>query len=272
MPVTAFNNDGLLAATTLQSVANSLNHLIIINIKISIRNSIGLLGLTICCASCRQYEKSLHVYQTLNAIVIDSAAAPNQFLQYNTQFDYPIYFIGPKQDTIRIGKRYWRGVTEWKNDFEVPQTENYSAKNLDVFVDTSIHTNSPVEYFSDNQQTARDSTLNFNAYLVLINNLADSAIYLGHTFSLFYISREAKDRKGNWVKIDKKLNEPGICGTGEPFIILKPHEVLVSKVKRYKGSMVTDFRLAFGYKNNVVYSNTFRDSIDERTIQQQHPE
>jgi hypothetical protein len=190
----------------------------------------------------------------------------NQFLSFNEQFDYPIYFMGLKKDTIKIGRRYWRGRTEWKNDFDIPQTENYSPKTLQIIVDTSVKTNSPVEYFSDNGQVVKDSTSNYHSFLLLINNISDSAIYLGHSFSLYFIYREAKDRNGHWAKIEKRLSEMSLCTTGEPFIILKPHELIISKVKRYNGARLTEFRLAFGYNNNVVYSNSFTDFIDERVF------
>ena len=84
---------------------------------------------------------------------------------------------------------------------------------------------------------------------------------------MYLINREAKNRDGKWVKIDKKLSELGICGTGQPNIILHPDETVIGKMKRYKGPFVTDFRLVFGYHDQIVYSNTFRDSIDERTLE-----
>lgn len=57
-----------------------------------------------------------------------------------------------------------------------------------------MKTNSPVEYFSENPATVKDSTLNYKSFLFFIRNIADSAVYLGRTFSVFFIHREAKNR------------------------------------------------------------------------------
>lgn len=224
--------------------------------------------LTICFSSCKEDKPQVTFFKTNNYIIADTTTQANRFLQFDiNQSDYPIYYIGERHDTIKIGKRYWRGRTHWVNDFKTPWSRHYSKKTLDIFVDNAAKTNSPVEYFSDNPKVRQDSTLNYSSFLLSIENISDSTIYLGRTFSVFFINREARDKSGNWVKVDKKLSELGICGTGEPIIILKPKELLISKVTRSKGSFETDFRLVFGYDNNIVYSNIFRDSIDERIFQ-----
>ena len=89
---------------------------------------------------------------------------------------------------------------------------------------------------------------------------------MGSTFSLYYMHIEVKNKKGDWVKIDKKLSELWICKTGEPFILLKPKEIILAKVRRYRGSFFTDFRLVFGKGDHIIYSNTFQDSIDEQIL------
>jgi hypothetical protein len=227
-----------------------------------------ILILTICFSSCKQDKPKVTLFKTQDFIIADTTIEANKVLQFdNNSSDYPIYYIGAKVDTIKIGKRYWRGRTQWTDNFKTPWSRKYSDKTLSIFVDTTIKTNSAVEYLSDNPKIARDSTINYSAFLFSLKNVSDSTVYLGRTFSVFFINREAKNKKGNWVRVDKKLCELGICGTGEPTIILKPNELVISKIKRYKGSFVTDFRLVFGYDNNIVYSNVFRDSIDERTLQ-----
>lgn len=227
-----------------------------------------IIVLTICFTSCVQDKSEVTLYKTKDYIIADTTVKANQFLQFdNYSSDYPIYYIGSNVDTIRIGKMYWRGRTQWTNNYKIPWSRKYSDKTLSIFVDTTIKTNSQVEYLSEDTQIAKDSTINYCSFLFSIKNISDSTVYLGRTFSVFFINREAKNKNGSWVKVDKKLSELGICGTGEPTIILKPNELVISKVKRYKGSFVTDFRLVFGYDSNIVYSNVFRDSIDERTLQ-----
>lgn len=227
-----------------------------------------ILFITICFSSCKQEKPKVTLFKTQNYVIADTVIQAKDFLQFDMYSnDYPIYYIGSKVDTIKIGKRYWRGRNHWPDDFKTPLSRKYSDKTLSIFVDTEVKTNSPVEYFSDNPKVALDSTINYNSFLFSISNISDSTIYLGRTFSVFYINREAKNKNGNWVKIDKKLSELDICMTGEPSIILKPNEFLISKVKRYKGPFITDFRLVFGYDNNIIYSNVFKDSIDQGTLQ-----
>lgn len=229
---------------------------------------IYFLILTICFNSCKHGKPKVLFFKTQDFIVIDTTIEANKILQPDDySSDYPIYYIGAKVDTIKIGKRYWKDRMQWTDNFIGPWSRKYSDKTLSIFVDTAIKTNSPVEYFSDNPKIAYDSTINYSSFLFSIKNISDSTAYLGQTFSVFFINREAKNKNGNWMKIDKKLSELGICGTGEPTIVLKPNELIISKARRYKGSFVTDFRLVFGYDNNIVYSNVFRDSIDERIFQ-----
>ena len=218
-------------------------------------------------SSCKQETLKINVFNTRDFTIVDTTIQASTFLQFDDSIsDYPIYYIGPKVDTINIAKQYWRGQTKWVDDFEAPLSRRYSKKTLKIFVDTSAKTNSPLEYFTDNPKASQDSTINYSSFIFSISNISDSAIYLGRTFFAFFIHREAKDKNGRWVKVDKKLSELNICGTDEPTITLNPNNVLISKVKRYKGVFVTDFRLAFGYDSNIVYSNTFRDSIGERML------
>ena len=223
--------------------------------------------LAICFISCKQDKQQITFFKAKDFVIADTTINPNNFLNFDTVSDYPIYYIGLPHDTIKIGKRYWRGRTNWNEDSNISRSRIYSDKSLKLFVDTLLKTNSPVEYLSNDLKIAKDSTINYSSFIFTVRNISDSIIYLGRTFSVYFINREAKNRNGKWVKIDKKLYEAGICGTGQPYIILKPNEIVISKLKRYSGNFLTDFRLVFGFDNNVVYSNTFRDFINERMLQ-----
>jgi hypothetical protein len=220
-------------------------------------------------SSCKEGKPKVTLFKTQDFIIADTTIEGNKVLQFDNYMsdDYPIYYIGAQLDTIKIGKRYWKGRTQWTDNFKIPWSRKYSNRTLSILLDTTAKTNSPVEYFSDNSKVANDSTINYKSFLFLIKNISDSAVYLGQTFSVFFINREAKNRNGEWVKVDKKLSELGTCGTNEPTIILNPDEIVISKLRRYSGSFVTDFRLVLGYDNNIVYSNIFKDAIDERKLQ-----
>jgi hypothetical protein len=174
------------------------------------------------------------------------------------QSDFPIYYMGPAKDTIRIGRRYWRGRTpipQWPVRLAASRT--YSGKELIIEVDTSFMSDSPVEYLNPDGSINYDSTLNFRAYTFTIRNISDSFVWMGRTFSVYFLHLELKDRQGNWIRTGKKLSEQGICGTGEPSVYLKPGEIIISKVRCYQGPVRMEARLAFGSLGQQVYSNAF---------------
>ncbi|HEY8896446.1 MAG TPA: hypothetical protein VIM79_16585 [Niastella sp.] len=223
--------------------------------------------LTLCFCSCIQPPVHVKIARTNNICIADTCIEENRLLEFGEYItDYPIYYIGPVQDTIKIGNRYSRARTPWTNNFEYPTSRSYSDKNLNIYVDTSFKTNSRVEYVSQESRIIEDSTINYHSFLFTIKNISDTILYMGRTFSVFFIHREAKDRNGQWITIDRQLSNVGLCLTGEPSITLKPGEIIVSKIRRCEGSFLTEFRLVFGYRDNVVYSNTFKDYIDERAL------
>ena len=223
--------------------------------------------LALCFCSCTQPPPHVKIACSNNIYIADTCIEANRLLQFGDySTNYPIYYIGAIQDTIKIGNRCSRVNTSWTDHYEYPTTRFYSNKNVSIYVDTSFKTNSRVEYISPESKIIEDSTLNYHSFLFTIKNISDTALYMGRTFSVFFIHREAKDKNGQWIKIDRKLSEFGFCLTGEPSITLKPGEIIISKLRWYEGNFLTDFRLVFGYNNNVVYSNTFKDYIDERAL------
>jgi hypothetical protein len=226
---------------------------------------IKLILLAICVSGCKKYRAQVTIYKTPRFYLSDTSRESAQFLKFNEEFsDYPIYYIGRMTDTIKIGNRYYADHTPWVDNFELRYIRKYSNKTLSIYVDTAVKTNSPAEYLSDDPQIANDSTINYHSFLLTIRNISDSVIYMGRTFSVFFIHLEAKNQNGEWVKVDKPLSECHLCVSSQPTIILRPKEMIVSKVRRFTGNFKTDFRLAFGYENNIAYSNVFRDCIDDR--------
>ena len=216
---------------------------------------------TIIFTGCQTYKTKIFTFSTQTFIVIDTSVLPTEFLSNSRQNSYPIYYIGFLKDTIKISNQYSRrdiGNLKYNNPVS---SKTYSIKTISLFVDTAVKTNSSIQYLSADKKLTEDSAENYHAYLITLKNISDSTIYLGRTFSLYYLNLEAKDAKGNWVKINNKLCEMELCITGQPEIYLRPEEIIISKLKRYKGDFITDFRLCFGIDDNTVYSNTWRDSI-----------
>ncbi len=194
---------------------------------------------------------------------------PDSFLTWREHSGYPIYYLGPILDTIRIGRQYIKGNTPWANDYWQVRSRRYSDNTLQIVVDTSSETDSPEEYLQENYQVLEDSTNHYKSFLFYVRNISDSAIHLGGMFSLQFMHREVKDRQGNWIKIERKLSEYSFCTTGAPIVLLCPQDIVISKLRRYSGSFVTDFRLVLGDGDQAVYSNVFRDSIDPAVFEEE---
>jgi hypothetical protein len=217
--------------------------------------------------SCNHIQPRVIIAKSKDLLIADTSFGANQFLpisEYSS--DYPVYYIGYKLDSIKIGGRCRLRLTKWKDSVNFPATRRYTENNLNIYVDTSFKTNAPCEYLNRDGELMQDSTINYHSFLFTIRNISDTAVYIGRTFSVYFIHREAKNKKGEWVKIDGNLSDAGLCLTGEATINLKPGEIIISKVRRYRGNFATDFRLVFGRNDNVVYSNIFKDSIDARVF------
>ena len=217
-------------------------------------------------SACEERATKTKVFRMDHVVIIDTTVVATDFLHPGENTDYPSYYIGAAADTIKIGRLYWSGRTPWRDDERIVSSGKFSDKTLRILVDSNSETNSTVEYMSTDERVVRDSCRNIHAFLFSIQNISDTAIYLGRTFSVYSIHREAKDRRGRWVNVDRSLSEAGICLTGEPTIILKPGEIVISKVRRYKGAFHTEFRLVLKHEKGIVYSNVFRDWIDERSL------
>ena len=113
-----------------------------------------LFALTLLLSSCRQSENQVLVFNTSDFVLIDTVLKGNKFLNVEEPYSrYPIYFIGSKCDTLKIGNRYKVGQIKWSNDKNIFSCRKYTANNLKLFVDTSIKTTSVVDYFSENYET-----------------------------------------------------------------------------------------------------------------------
>lgn len=88
----------------------------------------------------------------------------------------------------------------------------------------------------------------------------------GETCFMYYLTRQAKDREGHWVDLEKKASEIAFFQCVREHLTLKPNEIIISKAVRYSGNYYTECRFAFGKNGNTVYSNTFMDYIDESML------
>lgn len=223
------------------------------------RNQItGLLILW--CIGCNTFPRAVNEYPMNGYVLIDTIFEKTPiFMQYNKNSGgYPIYYIGRQLDTIAIGNRY----LPWKNRVNgiLSAKIGFSTKDLKITVDTVISTSIEVCSFHRSGNEI-DSVVNYHAYLVDIRNRSDTAIYLGSTFDLAYLFREIKNKRGQWIKIEQTVSEMGICGTGQPHVILRAGEMILAKAVRYKGDRRAECRLVMKRGKDTVYSNVFVDYV-----------
>jgi hypothetical protein len=226
--------------------------------------------LVILISSCvNSNNPELAIFKGKDFILTDTNQCATEYLHDQVNdIDFPIYYIGPIKDTISISRRYWRGRTPvkiWPEKFAAIWT--YSDMNLRIEVDTTLAVNSPVEYIYEDGKLNLDSTRNYYASVFTIRNISDSIVWMGRTFSVYFLHREFKDKLGHWVRVGENISDIGICATHEPEIFIRPGEIILSKVRRYEGLFKTDCRLVFGRNNHLVYSNIFKESVDERIFQ-----
>lgn len=217
-------------------------------------------------AACHNSTKQVRYYQTGHFILADTADTAHTWQYESIPMHYPIYYLGPVKDTIGIGIKY--GIFKTLRLSQPQKTmlfHAYSNATLQITVDTTTVTDNPVEYLTDTSAPDEDSTRHFIAHLVTIQNISDSIVWMGWTNGVFYMHLECKN-KGEWVAVQKNLNDYTLCLANARSQILYPGEIIITKTTRLKGNFTTDCRLVFGREDGVAYSNIFRETIDEALL------
>lgn len=208
------------------------------------------------------------LYKTGSFILADTIDTPPLNWQTSDKpGGYPIYYWGPVKDTVAIGKKYNRkrtAVPKWPRYFTASRT--FAATHLQIEVDTTISTDNSVEYFAEDGSFDDDAAEHYRSKLVTIRNISDSIIWLGSFFAIEHMYLECKNRHGQWVAVQKKLANYGLCRNGEPDIYLKPGHIIITKSTHLQGSFATDCRLVLARGDWHCYSNTFRQAINDTLL------
>jgi hypothetical protein len=215
--------------------------------------------------SCNKKQRIITIQKAEDFILVDTSFAPNDYLQPFTDNSYPIYYLGILEDTVRISEQYSIKKPKWKLYDRLITASSATRENLSLFVDTNIKLNAPMQYFTREGIINEDSSKNYHSYLMVLRNKGDSILDLGSSFFLIRTYREVKNRNGNWIELDR-LDGGLFCGTGQPDIYLFKNEVLLSKVRRYNGDTLAEFRMVYGFAKRKIYSNVFYDKIDKRFL------
>ncbi|GGH77910.1 hypothetical protein HNQ91_004001 [Filimonas zeae] len=218
-----------------------------------------------CLLFCSGRNKQVCIYEKSDFVLIDTTYTTELPREARTApAGYPIYYFGPVKDTIAIGKQFLRGRTpipQWPK--VLPATRNYSVNKLQILVDTSITTDLPTEYAAEDGSFNNAAAQHYNARLVTLRNICDSIVWIGRSFDIIFMRLECRNRQGEWVAVQQRMEG---CGTGQPSIYLRPGEIIIAKSSRLQGSFTTDCRLVFGRDDRIVYSNTFREAINETLL------
>ena len=212
--------------------------------------------------ACHQITRTPHFFKGRDVVLSDTLYnASAEFEEYDGYAFYPIYYKGEMKDTIGIANMFRHGGIKNRKYFD-EAVRGYNS-DLELFVDTSVKTMIAIVTYKDKDWTVIDSVVNKNAYLMTIRNSGDSLFYIGDSHHLRSVYREVKNNNGEWIRIEKKLD--GACVTRD-LVYLKPGEIIISKVYRYKGNVLAPCRLVLSNAGSKVYSNTFMNSVDSRLV------
>lgn len=218
--------------------------------------------------ACANNSRQVHFYKTGNFILADTVAtAPFPWQTCTIPRFYPMYYFGRLKDTISISRRYCHQRTpipQWPLHFAASRM--FAGAHLRIEADTTIITDNTEEYFTEDRSFDDDAAQHYRSAIVTIRNISDSTVWIGRTFEVEFMHLECKNRQGQWIAVQKNLADYGICGTNQPAWYLKPGEIIITKTSHLQGAFTTECRLVLGYEDHLTYSNTFRESIDEKLL------
>ena len=197
--------------------------------------------------------------------VIDHASKKGHFLTYDSFHRTPHYYVyynGKASGKMRLSKE-----PIYPNYPYAETALDNCLSGIKIQVDTSVNVNDVLEHshWDKNSNKKITDSLEFvKAFPIYISNISDSGIFIGLNDNL-RLSLRAKDPQGQWhdIEIDYRLK----CGMGARKIVIKPKEVLVSKVRRYKGNFRTECKIVlYSGSDSEFSSNSYFDYINENQL------
>ena len=226
------------------------------------------------CAS----DNEAYVYSSHGRVIVDSTGQGKVFLPFDQADNgayYPVYYIGKQTDTLFLGQQpismYSNGELEDRYD----SAKNWNSAGdlqIEVFVDTAVNVGHDIRYshFSDGDESETlDSTRSIKSFNVLITNMSDSLVMMGTHNFVGYLTREVKDKDGNWIELEHRLTD--LCGTAKRSLVLEPRDFMLARLLRYNGDDKFLFRLKLSMKFGYVeayrtYSNIYEDFFDASIV------
>ncbi|HTJ52842.1 MAG TPA: hypothetical protein VL443_25475 [Cyclobacteriaceae bacterium] len=219
--------------------------------------------------------KPLNIQVSNGLTLIDSTSVEKDLSFSDTLYEegyYPVYYIGPDNDTIILEHEPISMFFNPKDSIYYKAKNWESLKNMEISL--AIDTNMTVAFkagyshFDENAEEVLDSVKNFAAYVIKIKNNSDSLVQLGSHNAVGYLTKEAKNNKGDWIQIEEPIKP--YCGTAKKQLIMEPGDILITKMIKHKANLKVEcrlkLRLSYIEGTYVTYSNTFVDQIDTTQI------
>ena len=228
---------------------------------------IRLLMLFLITLSCLSCQKPLNIQRHQQTVIIDSVSLDTTLIPKKKATGvgyYPVYYIGPLQDTIRLGKQLpSHEVTE-----KFPDIVLRYLNQVTLTVDTSIKLTNLTFYesFSDSNIKHLDSITKEPAFAIILKNQSDSTLLIGQFNNLEKVVMQYQSKSGKWIDIEMPMSSIDGCRTFAKTMFLEPKQVLVAKLIRRKDDFDALCRLKLKNFDQTCYSNTFRFKIDQSQI------
>lgn len=215
-------------------------------------------------------EKNYCYSKFIDSVIVDSNNQTSNRLNYDPNertAAYPVYYIGEQKDTIKLPEFPLRAYANY--DYIERDSFDYITQqsDMEIFVDTCIkvtHLLKNYSYFDTEGKQTLLSMEPINCYAIIANNKSTSNLHLG-IFNFFCsLVRQAKNEKGEWIDIENETHFS--CGTGAKNVVLKPNNIIIAKLLRFKGEFKTECRLKYKREEIEIYSNIFTDYIDRAQI------
>jgi hypothetical protein len=192
-----------------------------------------------------------------------------------------LLFIGVKKDTIRIKENslninpYYSEIVEYSDTLDakygieiIPDL----TQELSIDLENFSFPPPPVamegeEYETDERKT--DSIFEIwkkrprnyvKAYPVFIRNISKDTVHIDNQDGALFLIQEAKNELGEWKPIEYWIYST--CGNSYASTSIGQNDILILKKVNYQGAFETDMRLKLRTNNKIIYSKSYKGSIN----------
>jgi hypothetical protein len=226
------------------------------NIKMKTNQILTFLFFLICLSSCKK-EKQKSDKIEFKEIKLKDKFTNKLKLDYAdklTVAEFSPLYIGKISEEINISYQNYETVRKTENikNYKLPK-----LNSLEIFIDTTRTIGIPMGFYEYSKTEKRNDKI---ANPIFIKNLEKDTLNVGYAEFLPIII-EAKGRNGEWKPIQEKFRFD--CGTGIQNFYCAPKNIIISSMKKFKGTFKTKLRLNYDYVGIQTYSNEINGEVNE---------